>query len=54
MLKISHSELSGRRKGKIVFADVEKKFIAGNPHLISTADFLVNDKSNELAPTIIS
>jgi len=40
MLKISHLELSGRRKGKIVFADVKKKFIASNHHLISSADFL--------------
>lgn len=33
-------DLSGRRKGKIVFADVGKEFIAGNHHLISSADFL--------------
>ena len=40
IFKISHLELSGRRKGKIVFADVEKEFIAGNHHLITSADFL--------------
>lgn len=40
IFKISHLELSGIRKGKIVFADVEKGFMAGNHHLISCADFL--------------
>ena len=40
IFKISHLELSGRRKSEIVFADVEKEFIAGNHHLITSADFL--------------
>lgn len=39
IFKSSHFELSGRRKGEIVSADVAKEFIAGNHHLISRAAF---------------